>query len=79
MNKKLYLILTDKSNEKIVQVFDVPRSAGPQTKYYADGILRQLDAELKEKHNIYVVVSADEVCAGAEFNADTMQVCFALL
>ena len=77
--KKLYLIAYEPDTRMVTYARELPRSAGPQTKYYADTFLRKLDPEFRAEHHFAVVVSPDEVKPGETAGTGKMEVCFNLI
>ncbi len=76
--KKLYLIAYEPDTRMVTYARELPRSAGPQTKYYADTFLRKLDPEFRERYHFAVVVS-EGLNSECPVDSENIQPCFMLV
>lgn len=77
--KNLYLIGIPEVGTTIQYSQVLPRSAGVQTKHYADTLLHDMDEDFRNAHRFFVVASENEVSVGETVAAEKMDICFRLI
>ena len=77
--KKLYLIALLQHRRYVQYVQELPDSSGPQTKYYAEKYIKELEEDFRLLSEFYVVASTDKVEVGDLIDTKKIEICFALL